>query len=479
MQQTFLPKYCSERAIMIYVSALVVVSVMYISRAMLWYWWIFGIVEVAGFFYFANSLTKRWAHLSERTFKRQLFFVAFFVRLIVMLFLYWFFNEMTGQPFMFAAADSYAYHETAQDFVSYIRNGNIALIFDSQYGGGVSDLGYPFYLSLVYLVTDESILFARILKCLWGSLTCIFIYKIARRNFGESVARMAAIFCMLMPNLIYYCGVHLKETEMTCLLMAFAERADYVIHQERYDIKSFAAALLLGVSLFTFRTVLGAAAMFSFVVALVFTNKRVASLGRRWLMLIAIALASLYFVGGRIAREINQYWGARGTNQSTRLEDRSRKGNTLAKYAGVAVFAPMIFTLPFPTMVETENQETARLLHGGNVVKNIMSGFVLFSIVLLIFGSTTNIDILHGEWRNHLLIEVLLVSYLGILAVSAFAHAERFHMPAIPLEMIFAAYGVSNMTTARYRRYYMLWCGIMFVAFIGWNWFKMKGRGYA
>lgn len=461
---------------MIYFGALLTVSVMYISRAMLWYWWVFGIVEVVGFFYFANFLTKKWGGLRERAFKRSLFTTALIIRLVVMLFLYGFFTAMTGDPFMFAASDSLAYDETARDFVILIREGNVSYILGES--GGVSDLGYPFYLSLVYLISDESILFARILKCLWSSLTCVLVYKITRRNFGESTGRMAAIFCMLMPNLIYYCGVHLKETEMTFLLMAFAERADYVIHQERYDVRSFAVALLLGLSLFTFRTVMGAAAMFTFVMALVLTNKRVASLGRRWLMLIVVGLSSLYFVGGRIAREMNQYWDAKDTNQSSRLESRAR-GNVFAKYAGAAVFAPMIFTLPFPTMVETENQETARLLHGGNVVKNIMSGFVIFALFLLIFTGDAHGNLLYGEWRNHLVVEVLLVAYLGILVVSAFAHAERFHMPSIPLEMILAAYGVSNMTTARYRRYYFLWCAIMFVAIVGWNWFKMKGRGLA
>ncbi|MBQ7210889.1 MAG: glycosyltransferase family 39 protein [Paludibacteraceae bacterium] len=464
-------------AIGVYLIALLAISVLYINYAMMWYWWLFGIVEVVGFFYYANYLSKTWSVLSERQFRRSLFSMAFVIRLFAMLFLYWFFTIMNGQPFMFAAADSLGYHETAEWFVMMLREGNFLGIWNSQQG--VSDLGYPLYLSFVYLLTDNSIIAVRLLKVLWSSLTCILVYRIAQRNFGEPVGRMAAIFCMLMPNLIYYCGVHLKETEMTFLLMAFAERADYVIRKERYEVASFASAILLGVSLFTFRTVLGAAAMFSFIVALVFTNQRVASLGRRWLMLIAVAVVALYFVGGRIFGEMQDYWDMRDTNQETRLEDRARKGNVLAKYAGAAVFAPMIFTLPFPTMVETPNQETSRLIHGGNVVKNIMSGLVLFAFFMMIMSGWWRGNIFQGDWRNHIFIIALLVAYLGILALSAFAHAERFHMPAIPLEMIFAAVGVSKMTTQRYRRFFTVWCLIMFVAFIGWNWFKMRGRGWA
>ena len=475
---TYFPKYCSQLAIGVYLLALMAVSFLYINYAMYWYWWVIGIVSVVGFFYFTNVYTRSWARLSERSFIRSLFSLALLLRVITVFFLYWFFYQMNGTHFMFAAADSAGYHEVATDFVAMLREGSLGRLISENTAQGVSDFGYPFYLSLVYLISGESIIFARLLKAVWSALTCVLVYRIAKRNFGEPVGRMAAIFCMLMPNLIYYCGVHLKETEMTFLLMAFTERADYVIHKERYDVASFVSAILLAISLFFFRTVLGAAAVFSFVFALIFTNQRVASLGRRWLMLIALAVVALYFVGGRIFSEMQGYWEDRETNQQVRIEDRARKGNVLARYASSAVFAPMIFTLPFPTMVETPNQETARLLHGGNVVKNIMSGFVIFAMFAMFLSGLKRGNIFQGEWRDHLLIEAVLIAYLGILAMSAFAHAERFHMPAIPLEMIFAAVGVSRMTRARERQMYTVWCLFMFVVFIGWNWFKMKGRGW-
>ena len=41
-------------------------------------------------------------------------------------------------------------------------------------------------------------------------------------------------------------------------------------------------------------------------------------------------------------------------------------------YAGAAVFAPMIFTIPFPTMVDIGFQQDMRLIHGGNWMRNVM-----------------------------------------------------------------------------------------------------------
>ena len=102
----YLPNYISNHAIAVYMIALITCFVLYINYSMQWYWYVFGLVEVLGFFYYSNTLTKRWAVSSSKLFVKRLFWTAFSVRLLVMLFLYWFHNEMTGQPFMFAAADA-------------------------------------------------------------------------------------------------------------------------------------------------------------------------------------------------------------------------------------------------------------------------------------------------------------------------------------------------------------------------------------
>ena len=120
-------------------------------------------------------------------------------------------------------------------------------------------------------------------------------------------------------------------------------------------------------------------------------------------------------------------------------------------------------------MVETEGQETFRMLHGGNFVKNIRSFFTRGAIIMLLWKK---------RWRAHTLIGAFLIAYLVILTFSAFAQSERFHMPAIPLELIFAACGVSLMTN-KYKKYFNAWLVLMFVADIAWAWFKLRGRGLA
>ena len=88
-------------------------------------------------------------------------------------------------------------------------------------GIGISDRGFPIYLSLVYYLLGDSVIIPRLINAVLGAMTVVFTYNLARRNYGENVARIAAIMAMLMPNLIYYCGVHLKETLMVFIVVAF------------------------------------------------------------------------------------------------------------------------------------------------------------------------------------------------------------------------------------------------------------------
>ena len=470
----YVPQKVSNMAILTYIAALLVCSVAYVQYAMYWYWWIFGIVEVICYFYFANQLTRNWAMLRPKTFENRLFWTAFLIRVVVMFFLYWFHNGMTGQPFMFDARDAVGYHEEALWIAETIRDGHFNTYLDYKFrqGQGVSDAGYPMYLGFVYLLSWDSIIFARLLKCLWGALSCLLIYRLGKRNFGEQIGRIAAILMMLESHFWIYGGMHLKETEMIFMMLLFLERADALVRSRNFNFRNVAIVVVLMASLFTFRTVLGLTGVFALGIALMLSSKRVISWGKRIVFLLMFGMAALYFVGGRISSEIEQVWERKDGNQEARMSEIVET-QTFAKYAGAAVFAPMIFTIPFPTMVETEGQEVSRMLHGGMVTKGIMSFFCIVAIMSLLFKVIPG----KNNWRQHILIGGFLLAYLGILVFSAFAHADRFHMPALPLEILFVAYGLSLWRVKIFQRWYNWWLVLMVVAFIVWNWFKLAGRG--
>ena len=474
--QSFIPKRVTSWAMLTYVAAILGCNVLFASHMLHWQWWFFGAIEVLGFFYFANRLSKLWFYLKPLHFTQKLFWTAFFLRVIWVVVSYALYQNWTGTAFAIDAGDELFYDDVSQYAAGMMRNGDWNIYSNIQeYSGGTqySDMGYPIYLTLIYWIFGGSIMVPRLIKAILGAWTVILMYKLASRNLGEQVGRITAIMCMLMPNLIYYCGFQLKEVEMVFFCILFAERADFLLRKGKLAFMPTAALMLIPSVMFTIRTALAAVMVMAFFCALLLSSERIVSWGRRALLLsLALVFAGVVVTTSTsIGHDIQQMWQTRGSNQQVNMEWRTVRdnGNQFAKYAGAAVFAPMIFTIPFPTMNEVPKQENQKMIHGGNFVKNILSGFTIAALFILLFS---------GDWRKYVLPLAILCGYLVVLVFSSFAQSERFHLPILPFSLMFAAYGISKMNEVWWiKKYYPYWCALMFVAAIAWNWFKLAGRG--
>lgn len=225
--------------------------------------------------------------------------------------------------------------------------------------------------------------------------------------------------------------------------------------------------------MFTVRTPLGLVALLALIFSVVMSSSRVVTWGKRIIVgILAVALIGVT-AGNQLEEQARGLFQTVQSNQQQgNMEWRARRehGNAFAKYAGKTVFAPLIFTIPFPSMVRPfEGQDVQQLLNGGNFVKNIISFYTILAMIMLLMS---------GKWREHLLPLSFMLGYLVVLTVSTFAQSERFHQPAMPFELMFAVYGLSiAVTKKKYKRWFTYWCILMFVACIAWNWFKMAGRG--
>lgn len=462
MMLNYFPKYITIRSIVLYFTALIIINVLFLKNILPFQFMLFGIVAVVGFFYFSNTLTKKWRKYSEKVFIKNFFIIALVIRLSYVLFSYWYYIYMTGQPFQYHPVDVLMYDEVASDLATR----GFAHYEDIMQRWVPSDRGYPTYLGVVYMISGKSILIVRLINTVISAFTCLLIYKLAKSNFGERIGRIAGILSLLMPHFTYYCGLHGKETVMIFLTVAFVERADYLLRSKNYNFFNIIVPILLAGSLFFFRTVLGVTALMAFFLAIVLSSEKKVGWGKRILTGICIIAAVGYFSGGRIATEVETIWEGRSDNQQIRLESRA-KTNVFAQYAGKIVFLPMIFTIPFPTMINIENQENQQLMNGSNFVKNITAFFTMLGIFLLFYRK---------KWKGHILILSFLIGYLAVVALSAFAHSERFHLPSLPFALIIAAYGLSQMDNKK-KVYFNVYLIIIFVAIIGWSWFKLAGRG--
>lgn len=462
----FFPRYCASRSVICYVITFIMVSVVFFGHVLPFQFLLFGFGAVLLFFLYASRLTRGWLKYDPGRFVNKLFVASLLIRMAYVVFVYFYYIEMTGKPHMFHAGDELWYQEIGtlwreegfEAFVEYVLS-----------GAEFSDSGYCWWLGIIYKIFGIHVLSARLIKCFIDSFSCVLIYSLAKRNFGEQTARIAAVFYMLMPNTWYYCGITLKETEMNFIGIVFVERADLAMRSSRIKIKDFFVPLLAVAIMLTFRTALAAVMVAALVASFILSSKKQMQTWKKIVFSMIFGAWMFMTVGVEMRQEAEQLWYGKTDNQEVGYAYRSSidGGNSFARYAGATMFAPFIFTIPFPTMVNVETQENQMMMNGANFIKNVLSIFVIFALAVLL---------IRREWRQHVLPLAVMCGYLVVLIFSNFAHSERFHFPVLGFELMFAAYGVSQMTN-KHKRWFNIWLVLLCVADIVWTMIKLKGRG--
>jgi len=461
----YFPKFVANRGLVCYVATLLLVSAIFLNHVLPFQFVVFGFVSVFVFFSYSTSLSQSWRKFAPQLFTKKLFSTALAIRIIYVVFIYFYYVEMTGEPFAYFAGDEKFYYGMGSLWRLY---GLDEFLSEMREFVPFSDSGYSWWLAIEYQLMGVNVLPTHLLKCLIDAFSCVLLYNLADRNFGDAAARMTAIFYMLLPNAWYYCGVTLKETEMFFLVMLFAERSDMVLRSPKITLKEMILPLMCIIIMFTFRTAMGGVMFAAMVGALILSSSKQMQAWKKVLYGSLFAVWMFLTVGVEIVQETRDLWEGRAQNQSVGYEWRSET-NAYAKYATATVFAPLIFTIPFSSMVNVIGQENQMMLNGANFIKNIMSGFTIFAILLLIT---------RGKWREHVLPLALTCGYLVVLVFSNFAHSERFHFPVLGLEMMFAAYGITQMTN-KHKRWFNIWTIVICVANVLWALIKLKGRGLA
>ena len=127
---------------------------------------------------------------------------------------------------------------------------------------------------------------------------------------------------------------------------------------------------------------------------------------------------------------------------------------------------PGAFVLPLSPMVDVTPDHN-KMIHGSTYVKNFLAFFAMLAIV---------IAIRQRKWRDFSLIGAYELSYLAIIMFTFTSNSERFHEPAIPLILVMAAYAMTHLRRKDLKLFYV-YCGVLFIALIAWNWLKLSARG--
>lgn len=435
-------------------------------------------LSVVLFFGISNSMSKRLSNASEKRFLKNIFYVGFTIRIIWVLYLYFIFNPNYYGTTFGDGADVEWYIPFGQAIADWITNetySTLPQIIDN-YMSAIDDVGYPMILAIEYALTgkESDVFVPMLVKSIMGAYCAIFIYRVAKRHFGVGTARIAALFVCLNPNMIYWCGTMMKEAEMVFFCCMAVDKLDQGLSSgNKLTLRALWPGILAGLVLFFMRTALGLALFLGVLAHIVLASNKIISLAKKIIAGILVLTTLSIGVGDRIIEQSKGYLeSVRSDSQQVNMEWRSTRagGNSFAKYASAIVFAPLIFTIPFPTLnMAHEGQLTQVLLAGGNYIKNLFSFFVITVLFLMLIS---------GDWRRHVFILAYTCGYLVVLVFSGFAQSGRFHMPIWSMLMLFAAYGVQLAKGNKYIRNGFHQVVLLEVlACLAWNWFKLAGRG--
>ena len=437
------------------------------------------------FFYGSKVIINGAVHENERVFLRNVLIVGFIARMLWAFYGYFFFN-MDYYGYIYGDdADTGWYMDYAKGITQWLTNGgkisnhSMPISFEElrvYYASSIDDMGYPIWLALIYTIvgTENDVVVPFIIKCIVGAYCAKSVYNVAKRHFGIGAARLTALFVALNPNLIYWCGTMFKEAELMFLCCLCIDLVDRTFSSGRkLTFKTLLPGVLVAMYIFFFRAALGIVFFLAMFAHIVMASGRVMSAGKKIIAGVMVGIVLLVGMGDRLRTQAEGLIeSAQSDQQDVNMKWRAERqgGNSFAVYASKTVFAPLIFTIPFPTFNQAnEGQILQMQLSGGNYIKNIFSFFVILLMILMLVS---------GEWRKHVFILAYTLGYLVTLVLSSFAQSSRFHMPIWPMLMLFAAYGIQmSKSNPRYRRWFVYALAIEFVACLAWNWFKLKGRG--
>ena len=460
-------RYISIYGIGVYLLALLVISVVFRDHAMELEWMLWGIGEVLFFFVLTTVFYPRWKNDKPKVFCHKVFWIALAIRLLYVVFSYYYFYNHAGGPFE-GPGDEIGYYTRSALLSKYIRKGDFGFVIDflKGYSLGFSDHGYLIWLTFIHTIFGRKVWVARIFKALMSAYLCIVVHKLSSRTFGERTGRLAAVMCVFMPLFIQLTGSHIKEMEMIFLSILALERMDYLIRSKKYTLWNILFPILLIGMSFGFRTVIGMCLIFAFLVFVILSPNHLVNRKGKIVALSTTLVVFLVFLFTVIGSEMKIVYmlNFSGTDYLARkYESLGLKYSELSKSK---YLFPGAFVLPLSPMVDVAPDHN-KMFHGTIFIKNFLAFFAMLSIV---------IAIRQKKCRDFSLIGAYELSYLAIVVFTFTSNSERYHQPAVPLILVMAAYAMTHLRRKDLTLFY-IYCGLLFVALFAWNWIKLAARG--
>lgn len=429
----------------------------------------YGIVYCILFFIGTRFFYNEWAAVPDHVFSRRLFGVSLFFRLISVVFLYFLYIHQTGIPFEPYTADAYTYHNLGMQIASSMTNGT----FDASqffYYDAIDDTGMPMLIGLLYYLFGPHVILFRLFNVVIGSLTVLIYFKMAGMVFSRNVARLSAVMLMLYPSVLYYTGLHLKETIMIFMIILTIYAGIKINKSKKLNLSNVLLFLTGLIPMFFFRNTLGILLFASFILYTFFYQ--LAGQGRNIIKLfvsIAVIIPTLFIAYNTPIHERTQALYERSSGQfeaSMNYRAARQGGNALTEHASLPLFVVLGLSGPNPGLVDIPMQDNLLLENPGKFAMNMLA-FFCFLGFLFVFRNRS---------PEHLFIIAVLFGWIYAFSLGGFGTSGRFHLLTQPLLLLYISQGIFSVTE-RQKRYYVPYLVLISIIILVWNFFKLYGRG--
>ena len=430
----------------------------------------FGFSIIVFFFFALNQYSIKWANLSTRVLQKKLFWHSLGYRLIFvgLMYLLTLWLDPQNLPFEIDAVDSKSYHFQGIEIAKEIWRGDVTRSL-SRLTKSQADYGFPLYVGIVYFLFGPYTLAVQLLNALWGSLTVVYIYRITAALYDESNARFTGILAMLMPPLLWFGAMSLKETLLIFIIILIIFNAIKVVQRRQLPVFSVATMIFLISILFYFRLFLPVLIMVCIVLyfLLHFSRRR----SKKFLLLFSTLIVGIgmfkFIILSGSDRDIQKLFVA----SSTQFEMET---NVAAKQTGISynksLVAPLMFmgalVTPFPSFLDFHQSQLPIYVHFFNqIIRNILYYFALVGIYFS----------LKSRFRDTSIITLFGLGYIAVLAIAGVAYQTRFQLLSLPIMIIFMSEGFKHHRSFKIR--WTVYLFFMAIAIFSWNIFKLSNRG--
>jgi 4-amino-4-deoxy-L-arabinose transferase-like glycosyltransferase len=407
-------------------------------------------------------------NLKDKIFTYNLFWITLFYRLIIVFFYYNFFIDFHGEPFLLLESDEMGYNGQGIMLSNALKNGNFNLL--SIFPGQFSDFGYPLFLSIVYTIFGQHVLWARIIQAFLSAFSTILLYKIAKHYFSLSIAKLASIFMMLCPIFSLFSAIHLKETVFIFLILLSMHYATKILYYpNRFIIIKYILFTFITFSLFAFRPAVAISMIMSFLITYLYSGVP----GKKIIRPIILIFYSIVFLFLIYTFSLNDEINSmieKSTSYSNTVVSASGS-RTLINIAGLPVFLIIGLIGPLPNLlnfnIDQEQLLTINLFSGDAILKGFLAFFVLNGLLYLIKNNF--------KQRLYLLLVFFLNFIIVILAGVSFNY--RFQLIFLPIFFIFTAVGIMKTFNDAKFKYFIFYSIVYTFITIIFNYVKLKDLG--